>query len=72
MERIEGFPENTINLIKTRHDVEKMLKMDDYIDLIIPRGSNNLVKYIQANTKIPVLGHSDGICHVYVDESCRF
>ena len=65
---MDGFPENVINLIKTRYEVQKMLEMDDYIDLIIPRGSNTLVKYIQSNTKIPVLGHSEGICHIYIDE----
>lgn len=43
--------------------------MDDTIDLVIPRGSNALVSYIKANTRIPVLGHADGVCHVYVDES---
>ncbi len=65
---IEGFPENAVNLIKTREDVKEMLKIDNCIDLIIPRGSNSLVKYIQENTKIPVLGHTEGICHVYIDE----
>ncbi len=65
-------PQNMINLIKTRYDVEQMLKMDKYIDLIIPRGSNSLVKHIQSNTKIPVLGHAEGICHVYIDEFADF
>ena len=46
-----------------------MLKLDDVVDLVIPRGSNALVSYIKANTRIPVLGHADGVCHVYVDES---
>jgi delta-1-pyrroline-5-carboxylate synthetase len=46
-----------------------MLNLDDVIDLVIPRGSNALVSYIKANTRIPVLGHADGVCHVYVDES---
>ena len=64
---IPEFPENAINLIKTREDVKELLKMDKYIDLLIPRGSNSLVKYIQENTKIPVLGHTEGICHIYVD-----
>jgi len=68
LDKVEEFPKDTVNLIKTRHDVEEMLKMDEYIDLIIPRGSNQLVKYIQSNTKIPVLGHAEGICHVYIDE----
>ena len=44
-----------------------MLKMDRYIDLIIPRGSNDFVRYIMDNSRIPVLGHADGICHCYVD-----
>lgn len=46
-----------------------MLSLDDVIDLVIPRGSNELVAYIKANTRIPVLGHADGVCHVYVDAS---
>lgn len=46
-----------------------MLSLDDVIDLVIPRGSNELVSYIKANTRIPVLGHADGVCHVYVDAS---
>lgn len=62
-------PEGAINLIKTREEVKSMLELDEYIDLLIPRGSNEFVKYIQNNTRIPVLGHSDGICHIYVDES---
>jgi glutamate-5-semialdehyde dehydrogenase len=53
--------------METREEVNEMLKLDDYINLIIPRGSNEFVKYIQDNTRIPVLGHSSGICHVYVD-----
>ena len=64
----EGFPENVLNQVFTRDDVAEMLKQDKYIDLIIPRGGNNLVKFIKENTKIPVLGHADGICHIYVDE----
>lgn len=66
---IQGFPTNAINQVYSREDVAQMLEMDDYIDLIIPRGGNALVKFIQNNTKIPVLGHADGICHVFVDES---
>ena len=46
-----------------------MLALDDVIDLVIPRGSNELVSYIKANTRIPVLGHADGVCHVYIDSS---
>lgn len=69
LDKIDSFPKNMINLIFSREDVNSMLELDEYINLIIPRGSNSLVKYIKANTKIPVLGHSDGICHIYIDES---
>ncbi len=62
---------NTVNLIETREDVAELLKQDAFVDLIIPRGSNSFVKYIQDNTRIPVLGHSSGICHVYVDAECN-
>jgi delta-1-pyrroline-5-carboxylate synthetase len=58
-----------IALITSRGQVSDMLALDDVIDLVIPRGSNELVSYIKANTKIPVLGHADGVCHVYVDAS---
>lgn len=68
LEEISDFPKNSINLVLTRQDVNEMLKMDKYIDLIIPRGGNSLVQFIQNNTKIPVLGHADGICHIYIDE----
>ena len=64
----QGMPADTVQLLETREEVKQVLKMDDFIDLLIPRGSNELVKYIQSNTKIPVLGHADGICHVYVDK----
>lgn len=69
LDNIEGFPENAINLIYSREDVAKLLTLDKYIDLIIPRGGNSLVKYIKENTKIPVLGHADGICHIFIDET---
>jgi glutamate-5-semialdehyde dehydrogenase len=61
-----GLPENWLGLLETREDVAEMLAMDEFIDLIIPRGSNTFVKYIMDNTRIAVLGHADGICHVYV------
>ena len=62
-------PDGWASLITTREEVRDMLKMDDCIDLIIPRGSNEFVRYIMDNSRIPVLGHADGICHVYVDAS---
>lgn len=65
---VDGFPKNMVNLIFSREDVKEMLDVDEYINLIIPRGSNSLVQFIKANTKIPVLGHADGICHIYIDE----
>lgn len=63
-----GFPNDAINLLFSREDVKEMLKLNRFIDLIIPRGSNELVKYIQQNTKIPVLGHASGVCNIYVDK----
>lgn len=69
---VDGFPENAISQVFSREDVAKMLEMNDYIDLIIPRGGNSLVKFIKDNTKIPVLGHADGICHIFADESAAF
>lgn len=62
-----GIPKGWIQLLETRADVQEMLKLDTYIDLIIPRGSNEFVRYIMDNSNIPVLGHADGICHVYID-----
>ena len=66
---VDGFPEDALQQVFTRDDVAQMLKCDGLIDLIIPRGGNNLVQFIKNNTKIPVLGHADGVCHIYVDES---
>jgi glutamate-5-semialdehyde dehydrogenase len=63
-----GMPFGWIQLIETREDVKKMLALDNYIDLVIPRGSNAFVKHVMDNTNIPVLGHADGICHIYVHE----
>ena len=62
-----GIPEGWLGLLETREDVDDMLSMDEQLDLIVPRGSNAFVRHIMSNTNIPVLGHADGICHVYVD-----
>jgi glutamate-5-semialdehyde dehydrogenase len=58
---------DTLHLVETREQIGELLELDRWIDLMIPRGSNELVRRIQENTKIPVLGHADGICHLYVD-----
>jgi glutamate-5-semialdehyde dehydrogenase len=55
-------------LLTTREETIELLKMDEYVDLIIPRGSNSFVRFVQENTRIPVLGHADGICHLYADK----
>lgn len=57
-----------INLLTTREEIRGLLGLNQYVDLIIPRGSNEFVQYIQQNTHIPVLGHADGICHLYLDD----
>ena len=62
-----GLDKNVICLLTNRKDSMAMLNLEKYINLIIPRGSNELVKFIQENTKIPVLGHADGICHLFID-----
>ncbi|MDY0224809.1 MAG: glutamate-5-semialdehyde dehydrogenase, partial [Candidatus Methanomethylophilaceae archaeon] len=64
----EGVPKDAFVLMETRDDISEILSLDQYIDLLIPRGSNAFVQYIQNNTKIPVLGHAAGICHIYVDD----
>jgi glutamate-5-semialdehyde dehydrogenase len=56
-----------LQLVETREHIRELLELDSLIDLMIPRGSNELVKSIQENTRIPVLGHSEGVCHLYVD-----
>lgn len=72
LDNIKEFPKNALSQVFTHDDVAQMLKCDASIDLIIPRGGNKLVKFIKENTKIPVLGHADGICHIFVDESADF
>lgn len=62
---------NVVQLLTTREETAALLKLDSEVDLIIPRGSNSFVRFVQDNTRIPVLGHADGICHLYVDESAN-
>ena len=66
--RHDFVPANWLSFIQTREDVSELLAYEKYIDLVIPRGSNQLVQSIMSRTKIPVLGHADGICHIYLDE----
>ena len=61
-----GIPAGWIQLVETREDVNTMLALDRQIDLLVPRGSNQFVRYIMDNTNIPVLGHADGVTHLYI------
>ena len=65
----QGLPADAVALVVGRERVAELLGMHGLVDLVIPRGSKELVEYVQANTGIPVLGHSEGVCHIYVDES---
>ena len=67
--KFPAVPQDSINLLQSRADVKEMLALDRDVDLIIPRGSYALVQFIMAHSRIPVLGHSEGICHVYVDRA---
>ncbi|WP_448524584.1 glutamate-5-semialdehyde dehydrogenase [Parathermosynechococcus lividus] len=60
-------PAGAIALLMRRAEITELLQLEEWVDLIIPRGSNEFVRYIQNNTRIPVLGHADGLCHLYVD-----
>ena len=62
---------DALTLLTTRQESLALLRLDGLVDLIIPRGSNELVRFIQDNTRIPVLGHADGICHLYVDAAAE-
>jgi glutamate-5-semialdehyde dehydrogenase len=64
-----GVPAGFLTLIESRAEIDELLKCHDTIDLLIPRGSNEFVQYIMSHSKIPVMGHADGVCHVYADES---
>ncbi|MEE1114211.1 MAG: glutamate-5-semialdehyde dehydrogenase [Eubacterium sp.] len=62
-----GYPEHSLLQAELHNEIDELLACDDCVDLLIPRGSNAFVRYIMDNTKIPVMGHADGICHIYVD-----
>lgn len=63
-----GLDPAVVRLLTTREETLELLRLDSYVDLIIPRGSNSFVRFVQENTRIPVLGHADGICHLYIDK----
>ncbi len=69
IEKVSGVPAASVQMIETRSQVSELLDEEENIQLIVPRGSNEFVRYIQENTKIPVLGHSEGICHGYIDQN---
>ena len=67
--RQAGLDPAIVQLLTTREETLALLKLDTYVDLIIPRGSNAFVRFVQEHSTIPVLGHADGICHLYVDRA---
>ena len=70
--RSQSIPEASVINIQQRAEVRELLKLDDLIDLVIPRGGYDLVRFVQSNTRIPVLGHAEGVCHIYVDAAADF
>ncbi|KAI9599019.1 putative gamma-glutamyl phosphate reductase [Syncephalis fuscata] len=64
-----SIPADAVQLVSKREEIAELLDQDKYIDMVIPRGSNSLVRHIQNNTRIPVLGHADGLCSIFIDES---
>lgn len=63
-----GLPKHCMMQLEARSEINELLECHESVDLLIPRGSNAFVQYIMNNTKIPVMGHADGICHIYVDK----
>ncbi|KAJ3017983.1 hypothetical protein HKX48_003233 [Thoreauomyces humboldtii] len=66
-----SIPKTAVQLVSSRDEIATLLNMDKYIDLVIPRGSKQLVQYVQGATRIPVLGHADGLCSVYIDATAQ-
>ncbi|MBO4863775.1 MAG: glutamate-5-semialdehyde dehydrogenase [Eubacterium sp.] len=67
-----GFPEGCMLQVEQHNEIDELLTCDGLVDLLIPRGSNKFVQYIMNNTRIPVMGHADGVCHIYVDKDADF
>ena len=67
-----GLPEHCMLQVHQHNEIDELLACDDCVDLLIPRGSNRFVRYIMDHTAIPVMGHADGICHIYVDKDADF
>ena len=65
----EGLPDGFLTLLESRSEISELLSCHESVDLIIPRGSNEFVRYIMDHSEIPVMGHADGICHIYVDKA---
>ena len=70
-EATADLPDGWAGLVEAHEEVDRLLERDDAVDLVMPRGSSEFVSYIQDNTQIPVLGHTEGICHVYVDDDAE-
>lgn len=68
LSKFPQIPTDSVSLVAEREQINALLSLDAYVDLVIPRGSNELVRYIQTHTRIPVLGHAEGLCHIYVDK----
>ncbi len=64
-------PEGTLNLIETREDVSELLKLHQYIDLMVPRGGSSLIQFVKAHATMPVVAHDKGLCHLYVHADCN-
>ena len=64
-----GFPEGCMLAVEQHNEIDELLTCDGLVDLLIPRGSNAFVRYIMDNTHIPVMGHADGVCHIYIDKN---
>ncbi|HKT24285.1 MAG TPA: glutamate-5-semialdehyde dehydrogenase [Terriglobales bacterium] len=64
-----GISADALVNVKSREELHELLKLDQYVDLVVPRGSSELIRFVSANTRIPVLGHADGVCHIYVDDA---